>query len=174
MPVRDMDMYADFLKPSYYVEANRGASGIDGTLSSAIGYATGLQKPVTLLMGDLAMIHDLNALSQFASREVKLIIVVINNHGGGIFSFLPIADFPDVFGKYFATPHTFSFKHAADMFQLAYQLVETNEEFRGAYQDSIKSGKSVLIEAVTDQQENVQIQRDLQKRISHAINRAKR
>ena len=173
MPVRDMDMYGDFTQPHFYIAANRGVSGIDGTISSALGYACGLNKPVTVVVGDLAMIHDLNALSQIKQVDVKLIIVVINNHGGGIFSFLPIADFPDVFEKYFATPHTISFKYAAELFQLDYNLVKTNEEFVSLYRDAVTSNRSLLLEVVTKRDENSEMHRTLQKRIRNTIDKLK-
>lgn len=76
------------------VAANRGASGIDGVLSSAAGFAAGLQRPVTLVIGDLSFLHDVNGLSLLRGGEMAppLTIVLINNKGGGIFSFLPVAD----------------------------------------------------------------------------------
>jgi isochorismate synthase/2-succinyl-5-enolpyruvyl-6-hydroxy-3-cyclohexene-1-carboxylate synthase/2-succinyl-6-hydroxy-2,4-cyclohexadiene-1-carboxylate synthase/O-succinylbenzoate synthase len=76
------------------VAANRGASGIDGVLSSAAGFAAGLQKPVTLVVGDLSFLHDVNGLSLLRGGEMAppLTVVLINNKGGGIFSFLPVAD----------------------------------------------------------------------------------
>jgi isochorismate synthase/2-succinyl-5-enolpyruvyl-6-hydroxy-3-cyclohexene-1-carboxylate synthase/2-succinyl-6-hydroxy-2,4-cyclohexadiene-1-carboxylate synthase/O-succinylbenzoate synthase len=76
------------------VAANRGASGIDGVLSSAAGFAAGLQRPVTLVIGDLSFLHDVNGLSLLRGGEMAppLTVVLINNKGGGIFSFLPVAD----------------------------------------------------------------------------------
>jgi isochorismate synthase/2-succinyl-5-enolpyruvyl-6-hydroxy-3-cyclohexene-1-carboxylate synthase/2-succinyl-6-hydroxy-2,4-cyclohexadiene-1-carboxylate synthase/O-succinylbenzoate synthase len=76
------------------VAANRGASGIDGVLSSAAGFASGLQRPVTLVIGDLSFLHDVNGLSLLRGGEMAppLTVVLINNRGGGIFSFLPVSD----------------------------------------------------------------------------------
>jgi isochorismate synthase/2-succinyl-5-enolpyruvyl-6-hydroxy-3-cyclohexene-1-carboxylate synthase/2-succinyl-6-hydroxy-2,4-cyclohexadiene-1-carboxylate synthase/O-succinylbenzoate synthase len=76
------------------VAANRGASGIDGVLSSAAGFAYGLQRPVTLVIGDLSFLHDVNGLSLLRGGEMAppLTVVLINNRGGGIFSFLPVSD----------------------------------------------------------------------------------
>src|SRR5690606_32470191 len=89
MPVRDMDAFAAPGGGRAPVASNRGASGIDGTISAAAGYARGLGAPVTLVAGDLALLHDLNALALL--RDLPVVVVAINNHGGGIFSFLPIA-----------------------------------------------------------------------------------
>lgn len=104
MPIRDMDMYGKPRAHTVRVGANRGASGIDGTLAAAVGFATGLRRPVTVLLGDLALLHDLNSLVLAHNSSAPLVIVVLNNNGGGIFSFLPIARFTDVFESYFAAP----------------------------------------------------------------------
>jgi 2-succinyl-5-enolpyruvyl-6-hydroxy-3-cyclohexene-1-carboxylate synthase len=119
MPVRDMDMYAAAVDSNVFVAANRGASGIDGTIASidgtiasAAGFAAGLKRPVTLLTGDLAFLHDLNSLPLLRSIPQPLVIIVVNNRGGGIFSFLPIAEYKDVFETYFGTPHDFNFSNA--------------------------------------------------------------
>ena len=103
MPIRDMGNYADFKGRVVFVNGNRGASGIDGLIASAAGYARGLDKPVTLMIGDLAALHDLNSLSMLRDLPVPLIIVLLNNGGGGIFSFLPIAEFKEGFEKFWGT-----------------------------------------------------------------------
>ena len=96
-----MDMYASVEGSNVEVSANRGASGIDGTIASACGFAVGLNKPVTLLLGDLAFLHDLNSLAMLKQLSKPFVIVILNNDGGGIFSFLPIAEFPKQFEKFF-------------------------------------------------------------------------
>ena len=93
MPVRDLDTYAAAGGAPVPVAANRGASGIDGTVATAAGFARGLGRPVTLLIGDLALLHDLNSLAML--RDVPVVVVVLNNDGGGIFSFLPVARHKD-------------------------------------------------------------------------------
>ncbi len=124
MPVRDMDMMCDVhARAPEQVAANRGASGIDGTIASAIGYSRGLNRPVTLLIGDLAFLHDLNSLSQLREHEPPLTIVLVNNHSGAIFSFLPIAEHREWFDPYFNTPHSYDFKSSAEQFGLTYRQV---------------------------------------------------
>ena len=91
MPVRDMDMYGLPTGRPVPVMANRGASGIDGTLATAAGIGKGLHVPVTVVVGDLALLHDINSLHLLHQVDLPLIVVVINNNGGGIFHFLPIA-----------------------------------------------------------------------------------
>eukprot|EP00873_Tetraselmis_striata_P011091 jgi/Tetstr1/431355/TSEL_021046.t1 len=111
MPIRDMDMYANFPTsdgkrgsgsvgphevdvPGFGapVAANRGASGIDGVLSTAAGFAEGVGRPTTLLLGDVSFVHDTNGLNLLREGEGRrpLTVVVVNNGGGGIFRFLPI------------------------------------------------------------------------------------
>jgi isochorismate synthase / 2-succinyl-5-enolpyruvyl-6-hydroxy-3-cyclohexene-1-carboxylate synthase / 2-succinyl-6-hydroxy-2,4-cyclohexadiene-1-carboxylate synthase / o-succinylbenzoate synthase len=97
MPIRDLDMYARLAGSnglSSPVASNRGASGIDGVLSSAAGFAAGLQRPTTLLVGDVSFLHDTNGLLLLndQSQAAPLTVVLINNSGGGIFHFLPVHD----------------------------------------------------------------------------------
>lgn len=190
MPVRDMDMYAcpsgscsceahsppaspahDLStsprpqEPLLRVACNRGASGIDGTVACACGFAAGLEGPVTLLIGDLALLHDLNSLAQVQSLSQPLVIVAINNGGGGIFSFLPISEYEDVFEPYFATPQHFDFRHAAAMFGLAYCRPQSDSQLISAYLDALKNNHSTLIEIRTDRAENRELHRRLQQEI---------
>ena len=165
MPIRDFDMFADFSYSPVWVGANRGASGIDGTLATATGFASGQQKPLTIVLGDLALIHDLNSLSLVNMIDHQIILLVINNHGGGIFSFLPIAGFDQVFEQYFGTPHQLNFQQAARMFGIDYSNPQTNEELVEVYKKYTRNKKSLLIEVFTDRQENS----DLHKHIKNAI-----
>ncbi len=165
MPIRDFDMFADFSFAPVWVGSNRGASGIDGTLATATGFAAGQQKPLTIVLGDLALIHDLNSLSLVNMIDQQIILLVINNHGGGIFSFLPIAEFDQVFEQYFGTPHRLNFQQAAGMFGIDYSNPQTNEELVEVYKKYIRNKKSLVIEIFTDRQENS----DLHKHIQNTI-----
>jgi 2-succinyl-5-enolpyruvyl-6-hydroxy-3-cyclohexene-1-carboxylate synthase len=162
MPIRDMDMYASANGKASCIAANRGVSGIDGTIASAVGYSAGMKMPVTVLIGDIAFIHDLNSLSLISSAYQKLIICVINNYGGGIFSFLPIADLPDVFEKYFAASHTFNFKAAANLFNLSYANPSTILEFKTQYAEALQSPSSTIIELISDRKDNIIHHNELQ------------
>ncbi len=106
MPIRDVEWYGR-PRSGVTVHANRGANGIDGVLSTAIGVALGSGAPTTCLIGDVALLHDSSALIGLASRDVDLTIVVVDNDGGGIFSFLPQAASPGgaAFEALFGTPH---------------------------------------------------------------------
>lgn len=161
MPIRDMGNYGDFKGNPVFVNGNRGASGIDGIIASAAGYARGLNKPVTLLIGDLAALHDLNSLAILRDLPVTLIIVLLNNGGGGIFSFLPIAEFKEGFEKFWGTPHAYTLANAAAMFELNYcQPMDVNH-FRKAYAQALKSQTSTVIEVVTNREDNLRIHRSL-------------
>ena len=170
MPVRDVDTYATTDGAPVPVAANRGASGIDGTVATAAGFARGLGRPVTLLIGDLALLHDLNSLAML--RDVHVIVVVLNNDGGGIFSFLPIARHEEFFEPYFGTPQGVGFKPAAKMFGLAYEHPGTMEEFVEAYGSACARGSSSLIEVKTDRKENVTLHRRLLEEVAALVDKA--
>ncbi len=162
MPIRDMDFYADFKGNQVYVNGNRGASGIDGLIASGVGYAQGLAKPVTLMVGDLAALYDLNSLAMLRDANVPVIIVVLNNGGGGIFSFLPIAGFKEGFEKFWGTPHSYTFANAAAMFELNYAQPQDDKQFAKAYIQAQKSQTSTIIEIITSREENVKVHKNLQ------------
>jgi 2-succinyl-5-enolpyruvyl-6-hydroxy-3-cyclohexene-1-carboxylate synthase len=167
MPIRDLDMYgvgaiaddSQLLSPR--VGANRGTSGIEGTIASATGFAVGLQAPVTAIVGDLSSLHDLNSFALLQHNSQPVIVVIINNDGGGIFSFLPIAKSTDIFDTYFGTPHGLDFQHAAAMFKLDYYHPQTSDEFINAYQQSLDNHRSAIIEVTTDRAENLQLHQAL-------------
>lgn len=106
MPIRDLEWFADDFR-GVRVVSNRGVNGIDGVLSTAIGVAVATEGPVALLIGDVALVHDSSAFAALARRGIDLRIVVVDNDGGGIFSFLPQAESIDVerFERIFGTPH---------------------------------------------------------------------
>ena len=165
MPVRDLDMFAVPGKANIMIGSNRGASGIDGTIASAIGFANGLQRPLVLLIGDLAFIHDLNSLTMIKECEQPVLIILINNQGGGIFSFLPIAQYEDVFERNFATPHSYSFEKIAELFSIKYFNPRTSDDFSSLFSQYQYSKKPTLIEIKTNREENYKLHKNLQKQI---------
>jgi len=167
MPIRDMDSYADFKGNTVFVNGNRGASGIDGLIASAAGLARGLEKPVTLLIGDLAALHDLNSLGMLRDLPFPLIIVILNNGGGGIFSFLPIAEFKEGFERFWGMPHSFTFGPVAASFELNYHQPMDAEHFTKVYTQAGQSQTSTIIEVITNRQENLKVHQLLQ----HVIQR---
>ena len=123
MPVRDCEYFweAGGGQEFYF---NRGANGIDGTLSTALGVAHATRRPTVLYTGDLALLHDQNGF--LAAKELpagaSLTIVLINNDGSGIFEHLPMAKFDPPFERYFATPQGVDFAKLADLHGAEYDL----------------------------------------------------
>jgi len=169
MPIRDMGQYADANGHFVCVNGNRGASGIDGLIASASGFAQGLQKPVTLMIGDLAALHDLNSLAMLRDLPAPLIIVLLNNGGGGIFSFLPIAEFKEGFEKFWGTPHAFTLAAAASMFELNYSQPMDAKHFKKVYTQALKAQTSTIIEVITNREENLKIHLSLQNAIDKSL-----
>ncbi|GIV62250.1 2-succinyl-5-enolpyruvyl-6-hydroxy-3-cyclohexene-1-carboxylic-acid synthase [Rhodocaloribacter litoris] len=167
MPVRDADVFAAADGPAVPVFANRGASGIDGTVATAAGVALGRAAPATLLIGDLALLHDLNSLALL--RRAPVVVVVLNNDGGGIFHFLPIARHTGVFEPFFGTPHGLGFEHAARLFDLPYHRPATLADFEAAYREACATGQAALIEVVTDRRANRALHDRLQKEAGEAL-----
>ena len=158
----------------FSVSVNRGASGIDGIISTATGCGDSSQ-PTTLVCGDVTTLHDLNAFYGLTAdhtspnnvqtvtntNRLPLTTVIVNNGGGAIFSFLPIAKHgQDVgFEEYWGTPtNNFSFEQGASAFGLPYKSATSFEEFKNAYRSSIQSGGPEIIEAkVVDRSTNVEV-----------------
>jgi 2-succinyl-5-enolpyruvyl-6-hydroxy-3-cyclohexene-1-carboxylate synthase len=109
MPVRDLEYFWGATSRALDVAFNRGANGIDGTLSTALGVAHAADRPAVLLTGDLALLHDTNGFLLRTKLRGSLTIVLINNRGGGIFEHLPVAQFEPPFEEYFATPQDVDF-----------------------------------------------------------------
>ena len=171
MPIRQIDMYGAPDKNRIIFGSNRGASGIDGTIATAIGFSIGLKKRCTLLTGDLAFLYDLNSMAMLHDLERSMVIIVVNNNGGGIFSFLPVSQSHKDFEKYFGTPHHLTFSAAADIFNLDYARPQTAEEFLKAYNAALKSRVTTIIEITTDRAYNLETHYALQRKIMALINR---
>lgn len=172
LPLRMVDMFGTPAAHPLPVGANRGASGIDGIIASAAGFADAHALPATLIIGDIAFLHDLNSLALAARSRVPLVIVVVNNGGGGIFSLLPIARSSAAFERFFATSHTLSFAHAAAQFGCAYAVPGTIHDFEKAYVSALKKRGGTVIEAVVTRDATVAALRSLEKTV-RAIVRTK-
>ncbi|CDF33800.1 unnamed protein product [Chondrus crispus] len=146
MVIRDMDAFGRGRADGMHVRisGNRGASGIDGVVSSGIGFGLGLRREVTIVLGDMSLLHDLNALHLLrrggAEAWHRVTVVVVNNGGGGIFSMLPIGKHRDVFSPVFDTPHSVEFRHACDMFGMQYHGVRSVGGLRDALNDGGDGG----------------------------------
>ena len=173
MPIRDMDMYAALRKNNALplCGMNRGASGIDGNIATAAGFAQGLGTSVTLVIGDLSFLHDLNSLTLLRNLEYPLHVVVINNNGGGIFSFLPIAEQKDIFETHFGTPQNYSIRSAAKTFGIAWNNPSTNGSFAECYSERCRSAVSGIIEITGSREKNLAEHRSLNAKLGKIIDR---
>lgn len=147
--IRDFEIFAGTQSSRVRVLANRGANGIDGMISSAIGAALGSRRPVTLLLGDLALLHDLGALvlaAQLGSDQgsglgaglgARLRVLLFNNNGGGIFAQLPVAEAvpAETFGRLFTTPHGLDFGFLGALPRVSYGKVSEPSELRAVLDD---------------------------------------
>jgi len=130
MPVRDLDRFVGPTTTSVTALGNRGVSGIDGVVSSALGAGSATTDDLTLVVGDLALYHDGNGLLALDRCDVDATVVLINNDGGGIFHELPIASFEPEFTESFKTPHGIEFEPLADLHGLAYARIDARPEER--------------------------------------------
>lgn len=160
MPIRDTDTYFKSTSRDVMIYANRGANGIDGVVSTAFGVQAAKKRPAFLFIGDLSFLHDMNGLIASKMQETDLTIVVMNNDGGGIFSYLPQSQEERYFEDLFGTPTGLKFQDAARMYDADYASAETKEQFREALR--AKKQKAVkIIEVFTDRETNVQVHREL-------------
>jgi 2-succinyl-5-enolpyruvyl-6-hydroxy-3-cyclohexene-1-carboxylate synthase len=164
MPIRDVELYLPARAPLPRVLSNRGANGIDGTVSSAFGAAAAGDGAVVLLIGDVALLHDLGGLLAARRLGLELTIVVLNNDGGGIFHFLAVSGEGAAFEQHVATPHGLSMEKVAALFELRYERPQTTEQLDAAVTGSVGSGAVTLIEVRTDRADNLELHRRLAER----------
>lgn len=165
MPVRDVETFFPARTDGPRVLSNRGANGIDGTVSSAFGAAAVSDGPVVLLVGDVALAYDVGGLLAARRLDLELKVVLLNNGGGGIFDFLPLAGERDAFEEHVATPTGLDFAHAAALYGLDHRLVETRE----ALAQGLNGPGSAILEVRTDRQANVALHRAVWERVSGAL-----
>jgi 2-succinyl-5-enolpyruvyl-6-hydroxy-3-cyclohexene-1-carboxylate synthase len=161
MPVRDVEAYTAVRADAPRVLCNRGANGIDGTVSSAFGAAAVSDGPVVLLIGDVALAHDVGGLLAASRAGVRLTIVLLHNDGGGIFEFLPVASERDAFEQHIATPHGLDFAHAAALYGCAHERVRDVGELRDGLERSLGGPGTTILEVRTDRAANLALHRAL-------------
>jgi 2-succinyl-5-enolpyruvyl-6-hydroxy-3-cyclohexene-1-carboxylate synthase len=148
MPIRDLEFVWPANDRGLRVYFNRGANGIDGTLSTALGVAHG-DLPAVLLTGDLALLHDSNGFLTKPRLKGGLTIVLINNRGGGIFEHLPVAQFEPTFEEFFATPQEVDFAKLCAAHAVQHVHVEDWSHFESLVSRLPAAGIRVL-EVTTD------------------------
>jgi 2-succinyl-5-enolpyruvyl-6-hydroxy-3-cyclohexene-1-carboxylate synthase len=164
MPVRDIETFWPARPDPPRVLCNRGANGIDGTVSSAFGAAAAGRGPVVLLIGDVALAHDLGGLLAARRLGEKLTIVLVNNDGGGIFDFLPVSESQmaqedDHYTRHIATPTGLDFAHAARLYGLSHERVADVASFRSALEQALAAQESAIVEVRTERNANVELHR---------------
>jgi len=128
MPVRDLDRFVGPTTANVTALGNRGVSGIDGVVSSALGAGAGTTDDLTLVLGDLALYHDANGLLAVDRCDVDATVVVLNNDGGGIFHRLPIEAFEPPFTESFKTPHGLAFEPLSELYGLEYARIDARPD----------------------------------------------
>jgi 2-succinyl-5-enolpyruvyl-6-hydroxy-3-cyclohexene-1-carboxylate synthase len=146
MPIRAVDSFWPYAKTQQRFYGNRGASGIDGLVSSGLGLAAGRSNvPTVLLLGDLSVYHDMNGLWALRRHGLRATIVVCDNNGGGVFSFLPQAQHQDVFEELFATPLGLDFAQIARLYDLVYSPVTDRAGLEPALVDALAAQTPTLV-----------------------------
>jgi 2-succinyl-5-enolpyruvyl-6-hydroxy-3-cyclohexene-1-carboxylate synthase len=170
LPVRHLDQFTKPDKKLAHVFANRGASGIDGTLSSALGAAAHLPGLV-FVTGDLSFYHDMNGLLAIQRCGIRATIIVINNDGGGIFERLPISKFEPPFNELFIAPHGLTFQHAAKLYGIDY-IQSERLSLTSALNTALKSERSTIIEIPSNAVKFEQLRKELNQRVrSRQVNK---
>jgi 2-succinyl-5-enolpyruvyl-6-hydroxy-3-cyclohexene-1-carboxylate synthase len=171
MPVRDLDTFFWSSKHSLRLTGNRGANGIDGVISSALGFSAASEQhePTVLVIGDLSFFHDQNGLLAARLHRLNLVIVLVNNNGGGIFSFLPQAAHSQHFEQLFGTPTDLDFRPIVQMYGGHFERAETWSQFRAAIIHGIASGGLHVVEVTTERTSNVQMHRQLWQAVEIAL-----
>jgi len=168
MPIRDLDTFFFNNEKQIRTLANRGANGIDGVVSTALGVST-VSEHTVLAIGDLSFYHDMNGLLAAKLQKQNMTIVLINNDGGGIFSFLPQANEKEYFELLFGTPHGLDFAHAAALYGAKYNKVTNWEEFGQVFTQSFTIPGLKVIEVPTERESNLVKHRELWNFVSQEI-----
>ncbi len=150
MPIRDLDRYAAARDAALHVIGNRGASGIDGLVSTAAGVAVGTNRPTVALVGDLSFLHDLGGLFALRQHRPPLVLVVVNNDGGGIFDTLPVRAFEPTFTRHIVVPHGLELARAAALFELPHRLIDVHGDVAGEVRAALESEAPAIIEIRSD------------------------
>jgi 2-succinyl-5-enolpyruvyl-6-hydroxy-3-cyclohexene-1-carboxylate synthase len=177
MPVRDIESFWPTLQAPPRVLCNRGANGIDGTVSSAFGVAASEQGPVVLLVGDLTLAHDIGGLLAATRLGLALTIVLLNNDGGGIFDFLPVAATAtdaadDVFTRHITTPTGLDFADAAKLYGITHERVDDVFALRSALERSLAHPHTSIIEVRTERAANVALHRSVWEAVSTSLHQS--
>jgi len=169
MPVRDLDRFGRPSNDDLTVLGNRGVSGIDGIVSTALGAGSATDDPLVLVLGDLAYYHDMNGLLALARCGVDATIVLINNDGGGIFHKLPIESFDPPFTEQFRTPHGLDFSPTGELYGFDFEQVESLEQLTVAFEAAVESPGTQVVAAQMDGERSHRFREQLHDRVLTAL-----
>ena len=158
-PARDLALFGEYDGREIYL--NRGAAGIDGILSTTIGLSKSLDKPGVLFIGDIAFLHDSNALLNLKEVTQPLLIIVLNNGGGTIFKMLPVNSFKKKYANYFLTPQLVSLAALCRAHKLPHSLVSRPEQVISAFEQNIEKPGAHIIECITDGEDSMELRKAL-------------
>jgi 2-succinyl-5-enolpyruvyl-6-hydroxy-3-cyclohexene-1-carboxylate synthase len=157
LPVRHLDQFGRPGAKPLFAHANRGVSGIDGNVSSALGL--GLARdghPLIAIIGDVTLYHDMNGLLAARRNNVPMLLVVLNNNGGGIFQRLPVNAFDPEFTEHFVTPHGLDYRHAAALYGFEHMRVTDRAGFQSAFTQALAQPAGFhMIEVHTDARQDL-------------------
>ncbi|HEX3801304.1 MAG TPA: 2-succinyl-5-enolpyruvyl-6-hydroxy-3-cyclohexene-1-carboxylic-acid synthase [Solirubrobacteraceae bacterium] len=162
MPIRDVEEFFPALAEPPRVMANRGANGIDGTVSSAFGVAATGGREVVLVLGDVTLAHDIGGLLAASRLGLKVTLVLLNNDGGGIFNFLPVASEGQVFEQHIATPTGLDFAQAAALYHCRHEHVASFDGLAEALMRALAGAQSTIIEVRTNRVANRRLHADVE------------
>ena len=168
MPVRDVDAFGLPREEPLRVLGNRGASGIDGIVSTAFGARTAGSGPLVCLVGDVAFFHDQNGLLWSREDDLAVVFVLVDNDGGGIFHHLPVSDYDPAFTRFFVTPHGLDFRHAAALHGLDLRDVEP-PGLPDTVARALGRGGSTVVRVRTDAHASARKRRDVALRACAAV-----
>lgn len=164
MPIRDLEIFTPVSQKPVRHLVNRGLNGIDGTISSALGAAGAVGAcgtPALLVIGDVAFQHDATGLFAAMRHNISLTIVLINNGGGGIFAFLPIAGFGQTYEEFFGTPHNIDFQPLCKAYNVPLERPANWVAFRQAVKDALQTPGTQVIEVITERASNKALHQQL-------------
>jgi 2-succinyl-5-enolpyruvyl-6-hydroxy-3-cyclohexene-1-carboxylate synthase len=165
LAIRHVDQFGRPRPKAFRLFANRGASGIDGNISTGLGIAATSDGPTILLVGDVTFYHDSNGLMAIKQLGVdNITIILLNNNGGGIFRRLPIAQIKAPFEELYLTAHDLDFAPLAAMHGFEHHLADNRTSFRVTLRQSIATSRPTIIEVRTDSQEDDRVRQQI---ISH-------
>jgi 2-succinyl-5-enolpyruvyl-6-hydroxy-3-cyclohexene-1-carboxylate synthase len=171
MPVRDVDQFWPTGDRTLRIFANRGVSGIDGTISCAFGTAAAGRSPLIVLTGDLALLHSWTGLLDARGGGISATVVVLDNDGGGIFHLLPVASTveADLFEQHFGTPHGIDLRYAVEAFGFDSRVVTTPKDLEAAVADSIRRPGVQFVMVRTDRDANGLLHGELNEAVAQAL-----